>query len=502
MPATARPHVVFITVDQWRGDLSPGLGGWLSTPRLDALAREATVFSRHYAQAYPCGPARAGLITGLYPHKHRSIQNGTPLDARHRTIFQAARGAGYAPVLFGYTDTAPDPRGLAKTDPARSNYEGVAQGLDVGCLLDGKARPWIADLLRKGYPVADPAAGREGVFALRPFGCPTVFDSDDTETAFLTDRIIDHINTQGSEPLFLHASFIAPHPPFAATAKWLDAIDSDKIPYPRRLAENLSDHPLLAAYRKGLDLSHFAPGVGGPPHMATPEVIRTIRHAYAALAAEVDHHLGRIIDTLHARGIWDNTIFIFAGDHGEQLFEHGLLGKLGWYDASAHIPLIIRLPSQKTGYKIDAFTQSIDIFPTLVGLLGLEGDVNLDGVSLQPWLEGQAPVWRDGVTWSHDFRNIANLGFEKHLGLPSRACNLQVIRTERFKYVHFPSLPPVLYDLADDPAETINRVDDPAYAAVRLEGVERLLNMRLMHENEELSCYQAVDGELHGSRYR
>lgn len=501
--APSRPDVLFITVDQWRGDQTPGDAGWFVTPNLDALAAEGTRFVAHFCQAYPCGPARASLLTGLYPHKHRSIQNGTPLDARHRTIFQAARATGYRPVLFGYTDTTPDPRRLAEGDPARGEYEGMAPGLDAGCLLTEQARPWIAHLLARGYRLSDPAAGRLRVFEQAAFGAPAIFDAEDSETAFLTDRVLDHLATQGPEPFFLHLSYIAPHPPFAAAGDWLDRTEPEMAPIPKGHRRNAAAHPLLEAYREELDLSSFAPNLRGPVMDAPAETIRSIRHAYAAMAAEVDYHIGRVMDRLRAMDRWRNTIVVFSGDHGEQMFDHGLLGKLGWYDGSARIPLLIRVPGAVPGVRVTRFTQSIDLFPTLVDLLGLEHDVNLDGHSLVPFLHGaNPPDWRDAAFWSHDFRNLRDHTTERRFGLPSHLCNLHVVRTEMFKYVHFPALPPVLHDLSRDADECINLAEDPTARALRQEGVERLLQMRLSHENDELACFQAIDGRLYGDRSR
>lgn len=121
-----RPNILLVTADQWRCDL---LGSarhpFARTPHLDALAREATRFTRHYCQAYPCGPARAGLLTGLYPHKHRVVGNGVPLDARHATLFSELRRCGYRPTLFGYTDVALDPRNKPEQDPDNGDYENV-----------------------------------------------------------------------------------------------------------------------------------------------------------------------------------------------------------------------------------------------------------------------------------------------------------------------------------------------------------------------------------------
>src|SRR5260370_33131680 len=102
-------NILLITADQWRGDLLGSAGHpFARTPNLDALARSGVRFAQHYCQAYPCGPARASLVTGLYAHKHRSIRNGTPLDARHPTLFGEARRAGDAPLLFGCTYTTSD----------------------------------------------------------------------------------------------------------------------------------------------------------------------------------------------------------------------------------------------------------------------------------------------------------------------------------------------------------------------------------------------------------
>ena len=186
-----RPNILLITVDQWRGDLSGAEPhAFAATPHLDALARDGTRFTRHFCQAYPCGPARAGLVTGLYAHKHRSIGNGVPLDARHPTLFTELRRAGYRPTLFGYTDTTLDPRGKPDRDPDRGDYENVCPGLAVDTLLTERATPWLGHLQARGYAVPDPDLGRDGIFAQRGFGEPAVFAAEDSETAFLTDRFL------------------------------------------------------------------------------------------------------------------------------------------------------------------------------------------------------------------------------------------------------------------------------------------------------------------------
>ena len=105
-----RDNILFITADQWRAECLSALDHpVVKTPNLDRLAAEGLIFANHTAQSVPCAPARASLYTGLYLHNHRLVVNGAPLDARHSNVALEARKLGYDPVLFGYTDIAPDP---------------------------------------------------------------------------------------------------------------------------------------------------------------------------------------------------------------------------------------------------------------------------------------------------------------------------------------------------------------------------------------------------------
>lgn len=121
MRAGPRPgealNLLFITADQWRGDALSALGHpVVTTPNLDALAREGVLFAAHYANTSPCSPSRASLYTGLYQHNHRVVSNGTPLADRHTNWAREIAKAGREPWLIGYTDQTPDPAGLSPDD--------------------------------------------------------------------------------------------------------------------------------------------------------------------------------------------------------------------------------------------------------------------------------------------------------------------------------------------------------------------------------------------------
>jgi len=179
-----------------------------------------------------------------------------------------------------------------------------------------------------------------------------------------------------------------------------------------------------------------------------------------------------------------------------------MLGKGGFFDGSYHIPLIIRDPRrrQAAGSRVDRFTEAVDIFPTLLDLIDQDPSPHLDGRSLTPFLEGKTPEdWRDAAHWEFDFRSIADGDAERHFGIASRQCNLAVIRTTQFKYVHFGGgLPPILFDLAKDPGELTNIASDPAYLAVRLDFAERLLAWRGEHLDQSLALAELTEDGVVG----
>lgn len=498
-------NILFITVDQWRADLfDQARKAGLALPHLERLAAQGTSFAQHYCQAYPCGPSRASLVTGLYAHKHRSILNGTPLDARHPTLFTELRRAGYRPRLFGYTDTTLDPRGKSPQDPDLGDYENVTPGLVVDTLLTESATPWLADLKAKGYDIPDPDLGREGVFAQRHFTQPTIFAAQDSESAFLADRFLSWASVAGKAPWCAHLSFIAPHPPFAAPAPYCDKVAAHATQSPLRgadLSVEQAQHPLMQALLGEISAEGFAPGLSGLAKDVDAKTIAQVRAIYLGQASLVDDCLGRIFAALEEMGLDARTVIVFTADHGEQLFDHWMLGKAGYFDQSAHVPLIIRHPHPDfdagRGRVVPQFTQAVDLMPTLLDMAALSAPRNCDGLSLLPFCKGETPTdWRDAVYWSTDFRDSAAAFAAQGITLPSDWCNLQVVRTERLKYVHFAALPPVLFDLQNDPQELVNRAQDPDYTALRLEGMDRLLSWRQRHEDRTLSGLRAVRGRL------
>src|SRR5690606_24885449 len=151
--------------------------------------------------------------------------------------------------------------------------------------------------------------------------------------------------------------------------------------------------------------------------------------------------IGRIVDALALTGADRTTVVVFTSDHGEMMGDHWTLGKFGYFDQAYHVPLIVADPAAAAG-RVEAFTESVDLFPTLVERAGGILPATLDGCSLKPFLEGRPPAaWRDAVHWEYDFREVATAEAQAFFGLPLDDCSLAVHRGERLKYVHFAGLP-------------------------------------------------------------
>jgi arylsulfatase A-like enzyme len=485
-------NVLFITADQWRGDCLSALGHpVVRTPNLDALAAAGVLFKRHFANAAPCGPSRASLHTGMYLQNHRSGTNGTPLDARHSNWAKEAAAIGYDPVLVGYTDTSQDPRGLEAHDPLLATYETPLPGIRQLCHLTlGDPTPWADFLRTRGFdvprdirdawglraPGADYEGGREHP---KPLLYPAEFD----DTAFLIDRVMDYIGA-ATGPFIAHLSLLRPHPPFVASEPYNLMYDPAAVSGFARKAtveEESAQHPWLK-YQLGRRVFR-AP--------ADDKKLRRMKAVYYGLMTRVDAGIGRLIEFLKSSGRWESTLIIVTSDHGEEMGDHWLMGKCGYFDGSFHIPLIIRDPrasaDSSRGAKISAFTENVDIMPTMLDAIGAEIPVQCDGRSLAPLLEGTSVNWRAEAHWEYDFRDPTDDAAERALGLTMHQCTMNVIRDDRYKYVHFTRLPPLFFDLANDPGEFINRADDPAYLPLVLEYAQKMLSWRMNHDEQLLT---------------
>ncbi|MCC5886235.1 MAG: alkaline phosphatase family protein [Gammaproteobacteria bacterium] len=496
-----RRNVLLITVDQWRGDCLSRLGhDVVKTPHLDAFAEEGVQFAAHYCNAVPCGPSRASIHTGMYLANHRSGTNGTPLDRRFTNWALAARSLGYAPALFGYTHTARDPREFDADHPYMRTDEGPLPGMDHVLPMGTDCTPWRDWLAQLGYErlPEDP----QYTFLMRDDDPrweaagqprPLAFPAEHSDTRFMVDRLLDWLGEQerggiadGAPGWMAHLSLVRPHPPWIAPVPYNTLYPIEDLPPPLRAADVNSEgaqHPWLA-YQ-----------LARPRSAAHADPLRhgLLQASYYGLMSEVDDNLARLFEALKASGAWQDTLIVLTSDHGEQMGDHWLLGKTGYFDQSYHVPMFVRDPDARAdatrGRIVEAFTEHVDILPTLLEWMGAPRPRQADGHSLLGWVHdvGAPASWREAVHWEYDFRDPIAGEAEAAFGLDREACHLAVRRTRRWKYVHFAALPPLLFDLEADPGELHNLADDPAAAVALSEEARGLLSWRMTIGDRTLS---------------
>lgn len=499
-------NILLIVVDQWRADCMPWLGtSHLRTPNLDRLCREGVTFRNHVTTCVPCGPARASLLTGLYLMNHRAVQNTIPLDARHKTLSRALRDAGYDPALVGYTTTTPDPRTTGPRDP---RFSVLGDNMDdfrsVGA-FEPDHDGYFGWLAQKGFTLP---VNRDDIWlpdhessrgaTVHPARIPAEL----SDSAFFTERALTYLKGRNGKPFFLHLGYYRPHPPFVASAPYHAMYDAADMKPPVRAASPASEaeqHPLLQWYLRNTHQGKFFQGAEGMASGMDEATVRQLRATYYGMMTEVDDRLGEVFAFLDQTAQWDDTLVIFTSDHGEQLGDHHLLGKVGYFDESFRIPLVLKPAgtTPRAGQVEGAFTESVDVMPTVLDAVGGAIPPACDGRSLLPLLDGPAPAgWRDALHYEYDFRNVHYSEPEAELGLQRDESSLCVVQDGCWKYVHFAALPPLLFDLAADPHQFRNLAADPAHAVTVRDYAQRALSWRMRHADRTLTHLRATPAGL------
>jgi arylsulfatase A-like enzyme len=459
-------NVLLVTLDQFRGDCLSAAGHpVVRTPTLDRLAEHGVRFARHYSQAAPCSPGRACLYTGTYQLNNRVVGNGTPLDFRFDNVARAARRAGYAPCVFGYADQGIDPRTATGPGDARlSTYQGFPPGFDVGLDLPDEQDAWRAWLGQLGYD--DPGDGDAALDSEpdRP--------AEHGVSAFLSDAVIAWLERQDG-PWFAHASYWRPHPPYAAAGHWSTAYDPDALP--------------PAAPRPGREMPYCG-RLADQRAPADEHELRALQAQYLGMISDVDAQLGRVLDTLQRLDMWDETLIVVTSDHGEQLGDQGTVGKGGPFEASYHVPAIVRDPRhpEAHGGVVTEFTENVDIFPTICDAISIDVPAQCDGLPLTPFLRAeQPPWWRDAVHWEYDwrweyiFKGPHPWPWDRRL----ESKHLTVMRSASTAYVQYADGAWRCFDLAADAAWG-TEITDPG---VVLECAQSMLTWRSRHAERTLS---------------
>jgi choline-sulfatase len=437
-----RPNFLVILADQLP---AAALGTYghrvVRSPHIDALASRGVRFEQAYTNCPLCTPARAAFCAGQLASGLGVFDNGADFPSSVPTFLHHLRRAGYETVLSG-----------------KMHFVGADQlhGFERRLTTDiyPSSFAWTPDWRRGVYRNAG-----SSVAALRDSGVCVWNESlrYDEEVHFRAVEALREFRLSPRErrPFFLCASFTHPHQPMTIARKWWDLYSDAEIDSPAAPAVPMERmHP----YNQWLQVHHSADVC--PP---TEDDVRRSRRAYYGMIGFLDEKVGQLLDELARLGLADNTMVVFASDHGEMLGEHGMWFKRTYFDASIRIPLLVAGPGVPAGRRVGETVSLVDLFPSILDLAGVPQDEwqseDLDGASFRRLLREPDPEWR-------------NSAIVEYLGEGTCQPMRAAVRGP-LKYVHVHEHAPVLFDLAADPLESTNRASDPAYAS-RLGQMERL----------------------------
>ena len=456
--SAAKPNVLFIVCDDLNIHVSSSGYPDIRTPNFDRLADRGMTFDRAYCQYPVCGPSRASFLHGLYPEVTGVLDNTSDIrQTRPGSVSmpQAFKDQGYWTASIGkiFHNAKADPGAVAWNEverfrndelpierSARETFEA-----EHGSITSRKNRkPWKAHL----QSVAKQTRGQQTP-GYGPSGLTDDQHADGKNarqaTAWLDDR------AYGDKSFFLAVGIHKPHVPFLAPESYFDLYPREELNYVKSPVNFWDQAPQTAMVKR-------YEGFGFEMGVENDKLRREYMQAYHACISFIDAQIGRIFDSLERNDLWDDTIVVLVSDHGYQLGEHFLWGKVTLFETCARVPMVIHAPGVSgAAERSQALVELVDIYPTLAELCGIKTPTDLQGRSL-----------------------VSNLGDVDAAGKPAaysvvtRGDRLgKGIRTQDWRYALWPD-GEELYHLKVDPLEHVNLANYPDHQKVLAEMRERL----------------------------
>ncbi|WP_199560196.1 sulfatase family protein [Sphingomonas psychrotolerans] len=432
---SARPrNILIVLTDDHRYDAMGFMKAqsFGETPTLDRLAREGVHFKNAFVTTALCSPSRASILTGLYAHQHKVVDNNHAIDPNLVFFPEYLQAAGYDTAFvgkwhMGQEGDAPQP-GFDHwvSFKGQGTYLPGPDGLNV----DGKRVP------QKGYITDE-----------------------------LTDYATDWLKTRRKDkPWMMYLSHKAVHAEFIPAERHAGRYEHETFRYPATMAPNgdaargrprwvqdqrNSWHGVDYAYHSKLDIGAYY-------------------KRYMETLLAVDESLARVMDLLAARGDLDDTLILYMGDNGFMFGEHGLIDKRTAYEESMRVPMIARCPALFGHNVVEEVVANIDVAPTFLEAAGLEPPKEMEGKSFLPLARGEKVSWRSELLYEYYWeRNFP------------QTPTVHALREDRYKYVHFHGIWDIdeLYDLHADPRETNNLLAAPGHEELAAQMSTKLFDL-------------------------
>jgi choline-sulfatase len=404
----------------------------VKTPNLDRLASEGFRFDNCYCQSPLCVPSRSSLFAGKYVKNILCYENDCILDtSRHIPFPSILTDGGYRTCVIG------------KQHINGQQYMGFRQ------------RPY-GDIYGQGhqpdpYRGADERQGKSGLGDVRDGGYFALAGPTEIPEFQISENVISyeavkwlqiHKELHQGEPFFLMLNYPKPHWPYNPPAEFMNLYEDIK---------GIEDIDPASWEKDVAYIRHIREQWGVTS--STEESMNRALRAYLGCVTHIDDLIGKTIDSLEHLGLLDSTAIVYSTDHGDMAGEHNLWQKGCFYEGSAKVPLIIKLPKgYSAGEVIKSNTGLIDIFPTLLDLCGFDvkEEYQLDGESLVPLMEGDVA--------GHSKEVYSEIGWLTFAG--DAGC---MVRDGQLKYNYYLESGHELYDLSNDPGERVNLVQTERY---------------------------------------
>ncbi|HTM48937.1 MAG TPA: sulfatase-like hydrolase/transferase [Bryobacteraceae bacterium] len=433
--AQSRPlNLLFIMSDQHQREASGCYGSTeVRTPNIDRIAKRGARFDRVYCQAPVCVPSRGSMVTGVYPHTHGARILSDPLPAGARTIGHFFKERGYVTGAIGKMHFVD---------------ENLRHGFDHRLHIGDFQKTLTAEerqTLKKDQGGAEGTAGR-----------PSKLDARFFQDNYYAAETVKFLRENRGRPFCLWSSFLMPHTPLVPMRKYFDLYAQAKLTLPRRDAHELEKGfpgHLIRARERGW-------------YTQTDDELRRSLAGYYGNISQMDACVGQVYDTLRELGLDRNTVVVYTSDHGEMAGAHRMWTKHNMFEQSVAVPLIVSLPDGAlAGESRKHLIEQIDLFPTLAELCGHTAPTGLPGRSFSSLMRNRRHQGREFAYSEYYFCSSVFTRDDRYLGKPP----IQMVRTDQWKLNYLSWDRSELFDVASDPGEFHNRIDDTACAGIARE---------------------------------
>jgi Arylsulfatase A and related enzymes len=415
-------NIVFILTDDHRYDAFGFLKSqtFIKTPHLDRMAAGGAYLPNAFATTSLCSPSRASILTGLYTHKHRVVDNNNAVSPELIFFPQYLQQIGYQTAMIGKWHIG-------------GEYDGPQRGFDYWVSFKGQGTYLPTE---NGLNVNGKRVAQKGYI-----------------TDELTDYAIDFLDKRDkNKPFMLYLSHKGVHADFVPAERDRHMADGHSFKKPASMDTGVHKGAPMWVYNQ----RNSWHGVEYPYHSNLD--IGEYYKRYAATLLSVDSSVGRVMRYLEDENLLENTLIIYMGDNGFQFGEHGIIDKRTAYEASMRVPMLAYCSALiKPGTVVKEVVANIDIAPTLLAAAGLKAPAYMDGKNFLPLLEGKKAPWRRELLYEYYWeRNFP------------QTPTMHALRGDRYKYIHYNGIwdTDELYDLQEDPDETNNLIRSPAHQAI------------------------------------